>query len=189
MVRAAEGRPVWMQLQAMANEDWYNEAHIPESRGLGIYEYHRLFPSHWQMRFMAFNAIVRGATALSWALHRVQIDSPHWQEVCRVIGELRELHDVLCAPVWTGSVEVEYEELGFSDWTGVETLVNIHQDRTWLIAVNTQFDPVQATFSNLPPQGGSQLSVFGEDRCVSVGGGSFSDRFQPYEVHVYAGED
>ena len=189
MMRVAEGRPVWMQLQAMANEDWYNDAHTPENRGLGIYEHHRLFPNRWQMRFMAFNAIVRGATALSWALHRVQIDSPHWQDVCRVIGELRELHDVLCAPVWTGAVEVEYEELGFSDWTGVETLVKIHQDHPWIIAVNTQFDPMEAVFCDLPPQVGSKLMVFGEDRTISVSAGCFCDRFQPYEVHVYAAED
>ncbi len=181
MMRVAEGRPVWMQLQAMANEDWHSEE--------DTYQHHRLFRNRWQMRFMAFNAIVRGATGLTWALYRVEVDQPFWQEVCQVMGELRALHDVLCAPVWSGNAQVEYKELGFSDWTGVETLIKIHQDLVWIIAVNTQFDPMQATFSNLPPQIGCELSVFGENRGVSVSGGSFSDRFQPYEVHVYAAED
>jgi len=189
MMRVAEGRPVWMQLQAMANEDWYNEEHTPENRGLGIYEHHRLFPSRWQMRFMAFHAIVRGATGLSWALHRVEINSPHWQEVYQVIGELRELHDVLCAPVWPKGLEIEYKELGFSDWIGIETLVKIHRNRPWIIAVNTQFDPMEAVFSHLPPQVSSKLSVFGEDRSLSVHANSFADRFQPYEVHIYAAEE
>ena len=177
-----------MQLQALANEDWYNEAHTPEYRGAGIYEHHRLFPTRWQMRFMAFNAIVRGATAIEWAPLRVPVGGSNWEDICRVIGELRSLHDVLCAPVWPGTITVDYVELGFSDWTGVEALVKLHDDRPWIVAVNTQFDPMEATFTNLPDGIGDALEVMGEGRQVTVRAESFSDRFRPYEVHIYGAQ-
>jgi hypothetical protein len=189
MGRVAEGRPVWMQLQASANENWYNETHTPEIRRTGIYEHHRLYPSRWQMRFMAFNSIIRGATALEWMMIRLPVDSGPWQDVCQVIGELRDLHDVLCSPNWPGTIKVEYKELGFSDWTGVEVIVKLCQNRPWILAANTQFDPMEATFSNLPEGLGKEFEVINEGRRVTIAAGTFSDRFQPYEVHVYAPRD
>jgi len=75
MMRAAEGRPVWMQLQACSNEDWYNpDIYTPELKGQGIYPHNRLFPSYYQMRFMAFDAIVRGATAMEWSMYGLSTD-------------------------------------------------------------------------------------------------------------------
>jgi len=188
MMHVAEGRAVWMQLQAMATEDFFNETHTPENRRTGAYEHHRLSPSRWQMRFMAFNAIIRGATALEWALFKVPVDGPNWPDICRVIGELRDLHDVLCAPEWSGSLGIDYRELGFGDWTGVETMAKLCDGHVWILAANTQFDPMEATFSGLPEGTGLALEVFGEDRAVRVRQRSFSDRFQPYEVHVYGGQ-
>jgi len=185
MMRVAEGRPVWMQVQACANENWFNPAHTPETRDHGLYEHHRLYPNRWQMRFMAFNAIIRGATALEWAMIKLPVDSGAWIDVSRVIGELRSLHDVLASPPWGGVIAIEYSELGFSDWDGVETLVKIYRGKPWILAANTQFDPMIATFSNLPDGLGDKVNVVGEDRQVAVGNGAFTDRFQPYEVHVY----
>lgn len=185
MMRVAEGRPVWMQIQAMANENWFSEVHTPENRGSCLYEYQRHYPTYWQMRFMAFNAIVRGATAMEWAMFRLSTDEPAWLDVLKVIGELGALHDVLASPVWPGNLEIEYKELGFSDWSGVETLVKVHGDECWILAVNTQFDPMEATFSNLPDNIAAPLQVHGEQREVPVHAGAFTDYFQPYEVHIY----
>jgi hypothetical protein len=112
-------------------------------------------------------------------------DSVHWQEVRQVIGELNRLHDVLSSPDWHSKLKVQYEELGFSDWTGVETLVKLPAGKPWILAVNTQFDPMQAVISGLPEGLDGTLEVVGEGRKVSVNGGSFADRFQPYEVHIY----
>ena len=185
MMRVAEGRPVWMQLQGSANENFYNEAHTPENRGQGPYEHLRLYPSRWEMRFMAFHAIIRGATAMEWFLPGVPVGSGPWGDVCRGVGEWNSLQEVLCAPVGPSRMETEYREMGFSDWTGVENLVKLHHGRPWILAANSQFDPMEPTFSNLPENLGDVLEVFGEDREVPINSGSFSDRFQPYEVHVY----
>ncbi|MSO21736.1 MAG: hypothetical protein EXQ58_00475 [Acidobacteria bacterium] len=186
MMRVAEGRPVWMQIQGASNENFYHPGHTPETQNQGVYEHHRLYPSRWQMRFMAFNAIIRGATGLEWMLVRHSIDTSAWLDVCKVIGELQSLHDVLASPPWTGRMEVEYTELGFSDWDGVETLVKLHDDKPVILAANTQFDPMIATFSNLPEGASGSLVVLGENRRIQISGGKFTDRFQPYEVHVYS---
>ena len=50
MMRVAQGRAVWMQIQGSSNENWYNADHTPETRDHGIYEHHRLYPNYWQMR-------------------------------------------------------------------------------------------------------------------------------------------
>lgn len=189
MMRVAEGRPVWMQIQAMANEDWFSLFHTPENRNSCRYEHTRLIPTRWQCRFMTFNAIIRGATGLEFAMFKLSANEPAWIGVREVIGELRDLHDVLASPIWNGTMQIDYRELGFGDWTGVETLVKLHRGRPWILAANTQFDPMEATFSNLPEGIGEMLEVFGENRAVTVKAGRFTDYFRPYEVHVYAAQE
>lgn len=186
MVRVAQGLPVWMQLQAMSSENWYNDSYSLEVKGAGIYEHIRLYPSFWQMRFMAFNAIIRGATGLAWAMHKTPVDGNPWRDICKVIGELRDMHDVLAGLPWSGTLEIEYTEMGFSDWDGVEVLVKLYEGMPWILAANTQAEPMIATFSNLPEKVAGTLEVVNEARVVKVENGKFTDRFQPYEVHIYA---
>jgi len=185
MMRAAQGMGVWMQLQAMSAENWYSEDYYPEIKGTNIYEHIRLYPSVWQMRFMAFNSIIRGATGLTWAMYKTPAGGNTWRDICEVIGELRGLHDVLADAPWDGTLEIEYTEIGFSDWTGVETLVKVHEGKPWILAANTQADPMIATFSNLPAGLNGKVKVVNEDRRINVASGRFTDRFQPYEVHIY----
>ncbi|MBI2824054.1 MAG: hypothetical protein HYX69_05095 [Planctomycetia bacterium] len=185
MRRVADGRQVWMQIQGAANENWYSAEHMPELRAHGIYEHHRRYPTYWEMRFMAFQAIIHGATGLEWMLIRHPIDAPSFVDVRRVIGELRDLHDVLASPPLRHELTVEYTELGFSDWEGVEVLVKASRDGPHVLSANAQGDPMLATFGNLPHDC-LRWQVVGENREIRVDGGRLSDRFGPYEVHVYA---
>ena len=182
MMQIGGGRPVWMQLQAHANEYWFKEDTFP-------YDHHIVYPTYRQMRFMAFNAVVRGATAFEWSMVRLSVDHPQWRNVCRVIGELRDLHEILASPESDEKPELEYRELGYGDWTGVETLVKRHGGRPWLLTVNTQFDPMEAVFSELPEGTPGALQVYGEGRKISVTRNRFSDYFEPYEVHIYGPVD
>ena len=186
MMRVAEGRPVWMQIQAMANEDWFSTAHTPENKDSCRYEHTRLVPSRWEFRFMTYNAIIRGATALEFAMHRTRVDEPAWIGIREVIGELRAPARRARIADMHALMRIDYKELGFSDWSGVETLVKLRRGRPWIFAANTQFDPMEPTFSNLPPAIGANVKVWGEDRRIPIRGGKFTDCFKPYEVHVYA---
>lgn len=185
MMQVAEGRSVWMQIQGAANENWYSEAHTPANSGLGLYPHHQRYPTCWEMRFMAFQAIVRGATALEWMLIRLPFGSNAWRDVSAVVGELARLHDVLATPDSEHQMDIEYRELGFSDFTGIEYLLKAGDEGHALIAVNTQFDPSEPTFSNLPDTFRDKLEVVGENREIEVRNRRFTDRFQPYAVHVY----
>jgi hypothetical protein len=185
MMRVAEGRPVWMQIQGSANENWFSEVHTPANAELGLYPHHQRYPTRWEMRYMAFSAIVRGATGLEWMLIRLPYGASPWQDVSAVVTELASLHDSLAAPSPAHEIAIDYQELGFSDFTGVEFLLKRTVSSDVLIAVNTQFDPFQPVFSNLPERFQRGLEVVGENREVAVEGGQFTDRFQPYGVHVY----
>lgn len=185
MMRVAEGRPVWMQVQGAANENWYSEVHTPSNEGLGLYPHHQRYPTLWEMRFMAFNAIVRGATALEWMLIRLPVGSNAWRDIRAVIGELHTLHDVLASPTLDHPLTVDYRELGFSDFTAVEYLLKRTAGGDVMIAVNTQFDPFEPVFSNLPESFRKAVEVVGENREIVIDKAQFSDRFQPYAVHIY----
>jgi hypothetical protein len=137
---------------------------------------------------MTYNAIIRGATGLEFAMYRLSVTEPAWIGIRDVIRELRDLRGVLVAPVWPGRLRIDYRELGFSDWTGVEILVKLHRGHPWIFAANTQPDPMEATFSNLPKFTGSKFAVFREDRALAVRSGKFTDYFRPFEVHVYLPE-
>ena len=186
MMQVAEGRAVWMQLQAMANENWFNDdTHNPEYWGQGIYPHREIYPNRWVMRFWAFHSIKRGATGLSWAMFRTPVHHSAWKDISTVISELNDIHDILAAPSWSETLNCEYEEIGFSDWTGVETLVKDHEGYYWIIAVNTQFDPMIAQFSNLPKDCSTDLEVYSECRNILIKQKTFSDKFLPYETHIY----
>lgn len=186
MMHVGGGRmPVWMLVQAVANENWFSPIHIPEMAGQCIDESMILYPTYDQMRFMAYDAIVHGATGLALAMYQTPVGSPAWQDIKRLVGELRRLHDALAAPRLPEPVEVSYTELGFTIWDGVRTLARRKGDELYLFAVNTAFDPAQVTmrFSGVNTKG--DAVVESDDREVAVKNGTLSDHFGPYAVHVY----
>lgn len=186
MMKVAEGRPVLMQIQAMAWENWFNPDLEPKEQAPAVTEADKLYPTAWQMRFMAFNAIIRGATGLSFAMHGTPIHSDAWTDICNVIGELKDLQVSLAGQAVAHQTQIQYEELGHSDWDGVELLVKKTSDMLLLFAANVQANPVVAHFSNLPDGIGRELFVHAEDRRVVVEEGRFTDRFEAHEVHVYS---
>ena len=192
MMRAADGRPVWMQLQAFSNEDWYNPGlYNPELKGQGIYPHDRLFPNYHQMRFMAFHAVIRGATAMEWCMYGLSVQDSQWAEVKRVISELSALQDVLASPNAGFEPSICYTELGFSDWNGVETLTKRCRGGLALIAANTQFDPMEAQFTFGEKARPVKASLFGSEEIMAADGitavkdGAFKAFFAPYEVKIY----
>ena len=184
MVEVGEGaRPVWMQLQAMAFEDFYHAAGTRDPGPDGPDSAMILYPTYEQMRYMAYADIVHGATGMLFSTHNAPLGSPVWQDVCRLAGELRDLHDVLAARAVDLPLESSYENLGFSIWRGVETLVKEQDGRRWLLAVNSAVDPAIVTWRGLDNT--SVLQARSEDRKVPVQAGTATDRFEPYDVHVY----
>ena len=185
MMTVGGGRlPVWMLLQGMANEHWYSPVHRPEMADDGIDESKVLYPTCGQMRFMAYDAIVAGATGMAWSMLRTPTEGRPWEDIKLVVGELRRLEPALTAPPVPGPVEISYTDLGFSIWDGVRTLVRRRGDAVFLFAVNTAVDPAQVAV-RVPIEVGNGAVVEGEDRELDVRAGLLEDRFEGHAVHVY----
>jgi len=186
MMNVADGGlAVWMLIQAMANENWYSPVHMPEMAGQGIDESKILYPTYEQMRFMVFDAVVHGATGVALSMSGTPTEGDIWRDITRLVGELTDMHDALCAPPVPGDAEISYTDLGFTVWDGVRTLARRLGNDVYVFAVNTQFDPAQVTMRAPALDGATEASVVHEDRQAPVENGAITDRFEPYGVHVY----
>lgn len=186
MMKVSAGRmPIWMLIQGMANASWLNPENTPIPAERTIDESKIRYPTYQELRFMAFDAIIAGATGLAMSLHKTAVGSDAWDAVKRVARELRGLGQALTALVYEGPVTVTYEDLGFTIWDGVKVLAREDEQSVWLFAANTAFDPAQVTMrlSNVPSN--CTAVVESEGREAAVENGLLTDAFGPYAVHVY----
>lgn len=58
-------------------------------------------------------------------------------------------------------------------------------DDLYLFAANTAFDPARATMTVSGLSSIGVAHVYGEQRYVPIEGGTLTDDFGPYAVHVY----
>ena len=184
MMSVAEGRPVWMLVQAMANESWYSPVHAPQFASQGVDASKILYPMFEQMRFMAFDAIVHGATGIALAMHRTPVGGEVWKSITKLVGQLRQLHDALVAPPVLDCAAIEYVDLGHTIWDGVRLLIRRSNDVLFVFAVNTAREPAEVALQ-LPVAARSPAIVEHEERQVLVSRDRLCDRFEPFEVHVY----
>jgi hypothetical protein len=184
MMAVAEGRPVWMLIQGLANENWFNPVHTPEYQGQTVDETKVLYPTFEQMRFMAYDAIVSGATGLAISMNLTPASGDIWRDIKRIVRELRSLHDALCSPPLPGTIEVSYSDLGFTIWDGVRSLGRLKGQEVYVFAVNTAFDTAEVCI-RVPCRTGKAACVVGEGREIPVQDGCIRDSFRPYDVHVY----
>jgi hypothetical protein len=175
MMAVADGRPVWMLVQAMANEHWFNPSHTPEYAGQMVDESKVVYPTYEQLRFMAFDAIVAGASGLGFAMYNTPVTGPTWEAVVRVVRELRELGPLLAASCLGTAVAVDHVDLGFSIWDGVRATARRKADEVLLVAVNTSADPARVSM-RMP------IDVDGE---AVEGRRIVRDDFDPFGVRVY----
>jgi len=185
MMAVAQGRPVWMLIQALANENWFDPLHTPEYAGEKIDESKTLYPTFEQMRFMAYDAVTSGVTGIALAMYQTPATGDIWEDIKSLVGELRSLHDALCAQPVADQIQVTYADIGFTIWDGVRTLARRIGNHIYLFAVNTAFDPSEVTLRMKSLEGAIRATVVAEDREVPIQNGALSDRFKPYDTHVY----
>ncbi len=136
------------------------------------------FPTHFQLRFMGYDALVCGATGLAYYQ-----DSRYRElrpELKPIIREFYALHDVLAAGP---SLPVDR----VCAQPGIKLLAKKHRGHLILIAVNRSAQPVEATFdlAGLLPKPPHVLPVLFEKRKLASRSFEFRDRFEPFAVHVY----
>ncbi len=143
-------------------------------------------PSPEQMRLEVWDSIINGATAIGyftiafnpfeWANLTPAIEA----EMQRTNGQIQALSSVILSPPSTlplSTVEV----------SGQDHDVTVREEGSsyWIFAANTDMGYQPATIDfhfNQPP---SSVAVYDEGRTITPTGNSFTDAFQPLEVHVY----
>ncbi|NOR74547.1 MAG: hypothetical protein GQ525_05260 [Draconibacterium sp.] len=169
-------KPVFMVLQGFSWEILKKESERDTSM--------ILYPTYEESRFMAYNAIISGANGIIyWGTNYAPQPSPFINDLNKVTKELAEMQNVLAAPTVKLNIKKEYHELMYSVDTGVEILVKEVDGKTYLLAVNSDKNPVKVTLDGLIKFGGA--SVLKENRNLKVENGKLTDTFNPFDVHVY----
>ncbi len=173
---SAGTKPVFMVLQGFA---W--EILKPETqRDKQMIKY----PTWEESRFMAFDAIVHGATGIIyWGTDFTPQPSAFISDLNRVTKELAGLQEVISAKTEKLTVETEYHELGYSVDAGIEFIAKRANGKLFLISVNSDKNPVKITFSNLNKF--KTAKVLSESRILDLKNGKLNDNYKPFEVHIY----
>ncbi len=144
--RAAVGyrKPIFMVLQGFA---WGRLQHRS-----GVY------PSLSQQRFMAWDAIVHGASGiLYWGTPWTPKPSRAWADIKTVANELHAMIPVLLAPPGPDRLTVSPP----AAQSGVETLERALGGKRFLVVLNTRKTPAKATIGGLPGSVSVLYRVYG----------------------------
>jgi hypothetical protein len=177
MQAAAPGKPVWMVLQ-----------------GAGWVDFNGLFgpknpdgqrPTFQESRFMAYDAIVRGARGiLYWGTHYVPKDAAMWKDLMKVVRELADLQPVLSAPDADIVPSVKAPALVFWGSQAVQALGKNVDGKTWWLVVNEYPMPVNYTLGNLAAFDGNAYTETGSGARVTVTGGAIRRDISGYGVDI-----
>lgn len=171
---------------------WLNAAVNGEKPMIMIlqgYQMKQLFrgskPTYEELRFMAYDAIVNGASGIVFYGTAGAYDGPNWSAVIPVVRELNALAPVLGTP--------NFEQRLFAIPSGnpdmpIEVIAKVYKGDTYIIAINRSDKKVTAQIEGISWDVGDVLNVCFEERQVEVNSdaGMLIDDFQPYGVHVYS---
>ncbi len=180
MLRVTEGRkPIWLTLQIAFSGT------VPPKP--------LVFPTLRQQRFMTYEAIINGARGLIYYGGTLQPtlserdralgwNWTYWEDVLRSVvqevGDKGPLAEALCA----ASSKLPVKANG----NAIELCVReVDRDVYVLACCRDPQKTAQVQFTGMPNDVGNGDVLFESPRKMSAKGGSFSDQFAPYDVHVY----
>jgi hypothetical protein len=173
--------PVWTTLQICASGSF--------DKTTGEF----ILPTLQQERYMAYDAIVNGARALTFyggsnagcfsgSDAQYGWNWSFWQSVLKPLVEELSASSKI-APALVNAARTPRVTTGGK---GIETALKegTSVDDLWLVAARNGPGTRTVTFSGLP-RWVHRGSVYTEDRTVTAAAGSFRDRFSQWDVHVY----
>ncbi len=176
MKRVSDEKPLFMVLQGFAWEMLKKE----EERDPAMV----LYPTFKQSRFMAYNAIIHGATGIVyWGTPFTPQPSRHIDALYKVTTELSEMQEVLASRKADLNISKEYHETGHSVDAGVEILAKNAGGKTYLLTVNADKNPVKVTLGGL--EGFQKAIVLQESRELKISDGKLSDEYKPFDTHIF----
>jgi hypothetical protein len=178
MQAAAPNKPVWMVLQGFSwgvlNPD--NAPHIVNELRHPYLE---------ETRFMAFDAIIRGARGiLYWGTYKADKEGVFWKELLIVLAELDALQPVLSAPDAKLTLTTTFEETYGSVESKVEVLPKAVDGKIWLLAVNEAPGPLDYTIHGLKGLNGQRYIEQYSGKEVVVTKETLRLKIARYGTHV-----
>lgn len=165
LTRRQTDKPVWVGLQAYKK---------PIEAGR--------YPVPLEYRTMAYIALIHGAKGLVWyggAVTGGILRAPeegHWEELKALIGELREIEEMLMAP--------EVDPPAFSPAEApISVGVRKLRNKTLLMMANRGREKVEIGFSGIDVDGHAR--VHREARTALIRNGCFTESFEAYGSHIY----
>lgn len=154
-----------------------------------------IFPNFRQSRYMAYQAIIKGARGLMFfggniAATLTAQDAPlgwNWtfwndvlKHVVREIGDKSVLLDALVAP--ESALPITITGTAAPD---LEFCVREVPPYLYIIASKREGATTNVTFNGLPAWAGTAEVLYERPRAITAKNGQFTDVFAPFDVHVY----
>lgn len=184
MQKTAPGKPVWMVLQGMS---WgYLSGDL-----FAIKDEPAQWPTFEESRFMAYDAIARGARGiLYWGTHVLDKDSECWKGILTVVRELTDNQMLLTAPDTTISPAVEARIMGIFPLSLNDNILSLPvlgktlNGETWWIIANEYFFPVTYTLGGLDALEGVVYTENDSGKEASVRRGALTFSIPRLGIHI-----
>ncbi|WP_169980723.1 hypothetical protein [Tautonia rosea] len=146
-------------------------------------------PSPSDTRVEVWMALIQGARGIIYFCHQFQpnfieagllADDAMSREVAALNRQIQELAPVLHAPDRPDLARVSSS----NEDVPIAVAVRQYDGATYLFAVSMRDGETTATFT-LPDSGDVRVEVLGEDRAIDAAEGTWQDRFEGYQVHLY----
>lgn len=137
------------------------------------------YPTYLESRFMAYDALLNNANAVAYWGGICVYSRRFSDQLLTITQELQEMSGLLLLGRKVNGASSTEPALRCQAIT--------FGDKKYLIALNNSPVALQAEIAS--PFTTSSVRVFQEKRTVAVQHGKLTDRFQPFEVHVYGDAD
>jgi hypothetical protein len=147
-------------------------------------------PTPQEVRAEVWMSLIHGSRGLIYFVHQFKprfreaalFDDP---EMLAAVTQLnREISSL--APVLNSRTVREAATVRSSEETvPVALMTKLHEGSAYLFAVAMWGQATTATFSPVGSVDGQRVEVLGEERLLTIKDGAFSDRFEPWGVHLY----
>ncbi|MHC4170573.1 MAG: hypothetical protein ACYSWQ_26850 [Planctomycetota bacterium] len=143
-----------------------------------------------EVRCEVWMSIIHGSTGLIYFVHEWEpkfsesalLSDPEMLAAVTALNkQITELAPVLNSPTIEAGVTVSSENSA----APIAAMVKKHSGATYIFAVAMRGDTTTATFALQDLQGNKTVEVLGENRTIKSKNGTFTDRFGPWDVHLY----
>jgi hypothetical protein len=147
-------------------------------------------PTPHQVRAEVWMSIIHGSMGLIYFVHQWKpnysehalLDDPEMlSAVTKINNRITNLSSVLCSPTVTGDVTVA------SSNTDVPVVVMMKRSggSVYVFSVAMRDGETNGTFTLKNISGQKIVEVLDENRTITSNNGVFTDKFNPYDVHLY----